>query len=68
MAENIYIVEFRSLGDKEFTRELITARSIPELFEIYIGMTDIVYFAFEDVTETSVEEIERKLAYVGKYV
>ncbi len=68
MTENIYIVEFRSLGEKEPTREFITARSVPEVFELYIGMTDIVYFAFEDVTELSVEEIERKLTYVDKYL
>lgn len=66
--ERIYIVEFRSLGDKEPTRELITACSVPELFEIYTGMTDMVYFAFEDITGLSVEDVERKLTYVGKYV
>ena len=66
--ERIYIVEFRSVEGKSPTREIITARSIPELLEIYMGMTDMVYFACEDVTELSVEEIERKLTYVGKYV
>ena len=66
--ENIYVVEFCSLGDTEPTRELMTACSIPELFEVYSGMTDLVYFAFEDVTELPVEEIERKMTYDGRYL
>ena len=65
--ERIYIVEFRSLEDPCSSRELITATSIPQLFEYYFGMTDLVEFAFEDVTESSVEEIERRLTYNGKY-
>lgn len=65
--ERIYIVEWRSLGDKGTSREIITATSIPELFDYYINMTDIVEFAFEDVTETPIEEIERRLMYHGKY-
>lgn len=65
--ERIYIVEWRCLGDETPSREIITATSIPQLFDYYIDMTDIVEFAFEDVTEVSVEEIERRLMYNGKY-
>ena len=65
--ERIYIVEWRCLGDKLQSREIITATSIPQFFEYYSGMTNLVEFAFEDVTESSVEEIERRLTYNGKY-
>lgn len=65
--ERIYIVEFRSLGDSSPSREIITATSIPQLFDYYINMTDLVEFAFEDVTDTPIEKIERRMMYNGKY-
>ena len=65
--ERIYLVEWRALGDDSSSREIITATSIPQLFEYYNDMTDLVEFAFEDVTESSVEEIERRMMYNGKY-
>jgi len=65
--ERIYLVEWRALGSDSTSREIITATSIPQLFEYYNDMTDLVEFAFEDVTESSVEEIERRMMYNGKY-
>jgi hypothetical protein len=65
--ERIYIVAFRSRGDTEVSKELMVAHSIPELLQDYFTLTDLVEFAFEDVTEASVEEIERRLTYNGKY-
>lgn len=66
-SERIYIVEWRCFGDKFPSREIVTATSIPQLFNYYIDMANIVEFAFEDVTESSVEETERRLTYNGKY-
>lgn len=65
--ERIYIVEWRCFNTKDTTREIITATSLTQLFEYYIDLTNIVSFAFEDVTDTPVEEIERRLIYRGKY-
>jgi hypothetical protein len=64
---NVYLVEWRCLGDTETTRQIITIHSVAELFEYFIDTPDIVYFAFEDVTETPIEEVERRLLYVGRY-
>ena len=66
--EKIYLVEWRTMGDEFASREIITATSIPQLFDYYIGMTNMVYFAFEDVTDQTVEEIERKMLYRAKYL
>ena len=65
--EKIYIVEWRCFNDRDTTREIITATSLAQLFEYYADLTNIVSFAFEDVTNASVEEIERRLMYRGKY-
>ena len=65
--ERIYIVEWRCVGVADTTREIITATSIPQLFDYYTDIPDLVEFAFEDVTESPVEDIERRLMYHGKY-
>ena len=65
--ERVYIVEFCSANDDIPCREIITATSIPQLFDYYIDMTKLTMFAFQDVTDLSVEDIERKLTYNGKY-
>ena len=67
MTENIYLVEWRALGETTSTREIKTATSIPQLFDYYIDVPDLVFFAFEDITETPIEDIERRFAYNGKY-
>lgn len=67
MNENIYFIEYQSSGDSTVSREIVSASSIPMLFEEFSGMTDLTYFAFEDVTEQSVEDIEKRLMYRGKY-
>ena len=67
MNENIYFVEYQSSGDSTVSREIVTTSSVPMLFEEFSGMTDLIYFAFEDITEQPIEEIERKLSYNGKY-
>lgn len=66
--DNIYIVEYQALGDAAPIRELKTATSVPQLFDYYIDIPDLVYFAFEDVTEQPVEEIEKRLIYNGLYL
>lgn len=65
--ERIYIVEWRSFGQTETTREIIAATSLSQLFDYYSDLCDIVSFAFEDVSDTSVEDIERRMTYRGKY-
>lgn len=65
--ERIYIIEWRSFGQTEITREIITATSLSQLFDYYSDLCDVVYFAFEDVTDTCVEDIERRMTYRGKY-
>ena len=65
--ERIYIVEWRCDGDAYATREIITAVSIPQLFDYYIDLKGVKEFAFEDVTDSPVEEIERRIMYNGKY-
>ena len=67
MNENIYFVEYQSSGDSTVSREIVTTSSVPMLFEEFSGMTDLIYFAFEDITEQPIEDIERKLSYNGKY-
>ena len=65
--ERIYIVEWRCFGNTTTTREIITATSMPQLFDYYIDLPNLVEFAFEDVSDSSVEDIERRLMYRGKY-
>ena len=65
--ERIYIVEWRCVGVADTTREIITATSIPQLFDYYTDIPDLVEFAFEDVSDASIEDIERRLTYNGKY-
>lgn len=65
--DKIYFVEYQSSDDSITSREIVTASSIAELFEEFSPMTQLTYFAFEDISNKSVEEIERKLSYNGKY-
>lgn len=65
--ERIYIVEWRCVGITDTTREIITATSIQQLFDYYTDIPDLVEFAFEDVTNSPVEQIEKRLTYNGKY-
>ena len=65
--ENVYLVEWRALGEAAFTREIKTATSLAQLFDYYIDIPDLVSFSFEDVTELPVEEIERRIIYHGVY-
>ena len=67
MNENIYFVEYQSRGDSITSREIVTASSIADLFEEFSPMAQLTYFAFEDISDASIEEIERKLSYNGKY-
>ena len=67
MGENIYLVEWRALGESTPTREIKTATSVIQLFDYYIDIPDLVFFAFEDVTEVPIEDIERRFTNNGKY-
>ena len=67
MDERIYIVEWRALNDKTSTREIKTAISPTQLFDYYIDIRNLVFFAFEDVTDTPVEDIERMFTHNGKF-
>ena len=67
MNERIFIVEWRTFNNEYPVRELKTAESIEQLFNHYIDTPSIVYFAFEDVTDLPIEEVERRMVPYGKY-
>ena len=65
--ERVYFVEWRSLGSAVSTREIIVATTLAELFDYYNDLSNVVSFAFEDITEQDITEFERKILYDGKY-
>ena len=58
---NIYLVEMRKVGQADVIRELKVGYTIQEIFDYYMNIPDIVYLSFEDITNTPVEDLGRRL-------
>jgi hypothetical protein len=58
---SIYLVEMRKVGQADVIRELKVGYSLQEIFDYYMYIPDIVYLTFEDITNTPVEDLGRRL-------
>ena len=64
--ERIFMCYWKKLGNKKIKSEIYTCESIEKLFEYFMS-ENLVYFAFQDITDKAIEDFEKEINYIGKY-
>ena len=67
--ERIFYIEWSHECDKgAHMNAILTFENVEQLFDFFAYEEDpITFFAFQDITNESIEDFERKLNYHGKY-
>lgn len=64
--ERIFMCYWREFGSDKVQSRIYSGKSIEELFDYFMS-ENLVYFAFQDITDKPIEDFEKEITYLGKF-